>query len=276
MFKSRKFIYALFVIGALYALLVQQFFKNEGRFILQSPKYTNEIPYAFEAEFQALNLPINQDLNLHGIWFKHESRKAIVLLFPDSKLDLRQIKIEENHYYNLGFDILVIGYRGTSQSLGKLSTEEDLFSDAQNWYNFTKSQFAENNIIIAGQDFGCSIAAELAGNNLPKALILENPSFSFGEYQSKARFWWLPYSYFSTFPLNTWEYVRKTQSAVFLLQSETKRGQKEGLINYLKESDKAYWLKKTDDIPFSFQPENAMLFTDISELIFPFEETAKD
>ena len=275
-FQSRKFYIALFVLGALYVLLVQQFFKNERKFLIQSTKYSSETAYSFNKEFQELNLPINKEISLHGIWFKHKNPKAIVLLFPESEFDLRRLEIEVSSYYTLGFDVLITSYRGTAKSTGKLTNEEDLFYDAQHWYRFAKSQFAEKEILIVGQGFGASVAAQLAGNNQPRALILENPYFSYGEYQSKTRFWWLPYTYFTSFPLKTWEYIRKTSCEIILLQDETKKDQKNCLINYLKHSDKSYWLEKNKDVCPSQLSENTPLFDKILSPHIPINKLNKE
>lgn len=263
MLQSRKFYYTIFVLGALYVLLVQQFFQNEGRFITQAPIYTEETPYAFNTNFQELNIPVNQELTLHGIWFKHENSKGLVLLFPDSDLDLRQLKINNNHYYSQGFDVLVTSYRVDAMGLGKLKHENDLFSDAQHWYNFAKSQFSEDKIVFVGNGFGGSIASQLAGNNPPRALILENPYYSFGDYQAKSRFWWLPYSYFTSFELNTWEYLRRTTSEIIFIQDETKKNQENSLTNFLKTSDKTYWLENNKPLTYSFQADKALFFEEI-------------
>lgn len=269
MLQSRKFYYTLFVLGALYTLLVQQFFQNEGRFILQAPSYSSEVPYSFDTDFQELNLHINKETVLHGVWFKHKNPKGLILLFPDSDLDIRELEIDKNHYYNYGFDVLITAYRSTAVNIGKLNHESDLFSDARHWYNFSKSQFTENEIILVGNGFGGSIAAQLSGSRNPKALILENPYFAFGDYQAKSRFWWLPYSYFTSFKLNTWEYVRRTENKIILIQDETKRGQENCLTTYLKQGDKAYWISNTENIPNSFRPENSVLFKEILKPLFP-------
>ncbi|MCD6092205.1 MAG: alpha/beta hydrolase [Bacteroidales bacterium] len=265
MFKSRKFYYILFAVGAIYVLLVQQFFKNEGRFIIQSPSYTSETPYNFDEDFQELNLPINKNLNLHGLWFQHKTKKALVLLFPDADIDIRELKMSENTYYKNGFDVLITGYRGSALSVGELTNENDLFSDAQHWYRFAHSQFNENKLVIVGQGFGGSIASQLAVNHPARALILENPSFSYGDDQAKKRFWWLPYSYFTSFPLNTWKEIRKTSNEIILIQDDSKRGQKEGLTDYLKSSDKVYWLKNGNKTNYSFQEKNEMVFNEIAK-----------
>ena len=269
MFQSRKFYYTLFVLGALYVLLVQQFFQNESRFLINSPKYTRETSYSFTADFQELNLQINKETIIHGVWFKHENSKGLVLLFPDADVDISLIEINKNHYYRNGFDVLITAYRGTASSLGKLKRESDLFSDAQHWYNFAKSQFSEDEIILAGDRFGASIAAQLAGNNSTETLILENPYYSYSDYISKSKFWWLPYSYFTSFKLNTWEYVRKTTSEIILIQEETKKSEENCLSKYIKQSDKTYWVYKPKNISNHFHPENSLLFEEILNPLLP-------
>ncbi len=267
MFQSRKFYYILFVLGALYVLLVQQFFQNESRFLIDSPKYSSETTYSFKTDFQILNIQINKEIMLHGVWFKQQNPKGLVLLFPDVDLDIRQVEINKNHYFQNGFDVLITAYRGTASSVGKLKYEADLFSDAQHWYNFAKSQFSENEIILGGDGFGASIAAQLAGNNNPKVLILENPYFSYSDYISTSKFWWLPYSYFTSFKLNTWEYVRKTSTEIILFLDKDKKNQRDCLTSFLKSSDKTYWLENSENLPFSFQSDKSSFF---NKIISPF------
>ena len=181
-----------------------------------------------------------------------------------------EIFVAEKYWYQNGFDVLLSTYRGTASSVGKLKHENDLFSDARHWYNFSKSQFSEDEIILVGSGFGGSIAAQLSGSQNPKALILENPHFSYGDYQSKKRFWWLPYSYFTSFDLNTWEYLRRTTCAIILIQDENKKGKKDCLTSFLKEPDKAYWLENKEEVSYSFQSDKVLFFDEIlRDLIVP-------
>ncbi len=253
MFKSRKFYYFLFVFGAVYVLLIQLFFKNEGRFIIQAPSYSNEIPYSFKSNFQELNIPINQNVSLHGIWFKHETPKAIILFFPDSDQDLRELNMDQSPFYTSGFDVLIMAYRGSAQSTSEAESEADFFSDAQNWYNFAKSQFPENKIILAGQGFGATIAAQLAGTEPTQTLILIAPRFAYGEYNAKSRFWFLPYNYFTAFPLKTWEYARKTKSNIIVVQTEETKQDIENLIPYLKLGYGFFIMDHSETLPPAFK-----------------------
>ncbi|HAG16795.1 MAG TPA: hypothetical protein DCG69_09815 [Bacteroidales bacterium] len=247
MFHSRKFFYILFVVGALYALLVQQFFKNEARFIIQSKSYPANVSYSFSQEFQELNLPINETLNLHGLWFKKADSASVVLFFPDQETDLRKIKIEKNNYYESGFGIVIAAYRGSAKSTEKATDEADLYSDAQHWYNFVRSQYSENKIIVVGEGFGASIAAYIAGENNPKALILETPAFSYSDYLAKSRFWWIPFNTFTSFHLNTWENIRKASCEIVLIIDTKKSKNALELGRYLKPTDLLFELSPSNE-----------------------------
>jgi len=158
--------------------------------------------------------------------------------------------------------VLYIAYRGSGKSRGDLSSETDLFSDAQHWYSFSKAQFEEENILIVGQGFGGSIAAQLAASTNSNILILEHPYFSYGEYQAQSRFWWLPYNYFTSFQLKTWKEIRKTRCSIILM--DEKQNVKENrLVSYLKKSDLSYWVNSENSLPYSSQPENDGLFKKI-------------
>ncbi|MBN2236418.1 MAG: alpha/beta hydrolase [Bacteroidales bacterium] len=249
MIRSRKFYFLLFAFGALYLLGVQQFFKNEGKLLLKSATYPNEFVYSFSTTFQELNLTINQDVDLNGIWFRHAESRGIILFFPDSEEDLANCQIDQSAYFKSGFDVLITAYRGTAKSKGDLRTEADLFSDAMHWYNFAKSQFTEKNILLFGKGFGASIAAELASNHINSKLILIAPHYTYSDYAAKNRFWFIPYKQFSSFPLKTWEYLRKNTSEVILVINPEELDKKTNLGQFIKASDAIYYIDSDHAIP---------------------------
>lgn len=266
MFKSRRFIYIFFAIIALYTLLIQQFLEREGKYLFETPVITQEFNYDYTSSFQELNLRINQELSLHGVWFKQDSSIALVLLFPTSQITFNQIEIAKSAYFAAGFDVLIPAYRGTAKSSGELKTEDDLYADAQHWYNFAISQFTAKDVIIAGQGFGGTIAAHLAKNNSAKALILEAPYYSYGEYQSKKR-WWMPHAFLTSYSLDTWKSMDKIDCPIILIQNESNKSTEKDLAELLKPKDKFYWLKNSKEIPFSFQKENNVFFKHHLELL---------
>jgi hypothetical protein len=273
MITSRNLIFTLFVLGVLYVLVVQQFFKHETRFLFQTEKYTEKLESIKDGNFHELELPINQDVNLYGQWYKQEKTKGLVLLFPDADFNFRS-NIQDSYYFLNGFDILIPAYRSTFKSRGKPETEEDLYSDGLHWYNFVRSQFPEEQIIIVGQGFGASIAGFVAGNKPAALLLLESPYLAFGEYIAKKKFWWLPYNYFTRFPLKTWENIRKVRFKMAIIIENSSNDGSEIWFNYLKSNDIIKNATNKKGIPFSQNRENDLVFDFVFKSINP--ETASD
>lgn len=272
MIRSRKFYFLLFAFGALYLLGVQQFFKNEGRLLLKSKTYPNKFVYTFSTDFQELNLSINQEVNLNGIWFRHAESRGIILFFPDSKEDLASCQIDQSAYFKSGFDVLITAYRGTAKSKGNLRTEADLFSDAMHWYNFAKSQFPEKNILLLGKGFGATIAAELASNHPNSKLILIAPHYTYSDYAAKSRFWFIPYKQFSSFPLNTWEYLRKNTSEVILVIDPEELDKKTNLGQYIKTNDEIYFIDSDHSIPEKFDKKIEEIYLNLNQELNSMQE----
>lgn len=273
MISSRNLIFTLFVLGALYVLAVQQFFKHESRFLFQTEKYSEKLELNKDGSYQELELPINQDVNLYGQWFKQEKTKGLVLLFPDADFNFRS-NIQDSYYFLNGFDILIPAYRSTFKSRGKPENEEDLYSDALHWYNFVRSQFPEEQIIIVGQGFGASIAGFVAGNKPAALLLLESPYFAYGEYIAKKKFWWLPYNYFTRFPLKTWENIRKARFKMAIILENSNNDDTEVWFKYQKNNDLIMSATNKKDIPFSQNRENDKVFDFVLKTINP--DTASD
>jgi|GEM_PF-5171641 len=257
---SRKLFYILFAVVALYALALQQFFKNEAQYILKTPQTQESNTNLYSASFQKVNLPINKTTNLYGMWFRQASPKGMMVVFPPAGFLPENIRIKDNIFYKLGFDVLFTTYRGTSLSTGKAESENDLINDAQQWYRFANSQFSEDSIVVVGQGLGASIATKLSDEETLHLLILENPRYDYGRYLARKKFWWMPYSTLSNFPLKTWDYLQKTSSPIILLQNETQKINDNNLLKFLKSSDKIAWINKSETAPYSNNPSSKTLF----------------
>lgn len=72
----------------------------------------------------------------------------------------------------------MMDYRGYGKSEGSIKNEDELYSDVQEVYNYLKSFYNENKIIVLGYSIGTGPAAFLASKNHPKELILQAPYYS--------------------------------------------------------------------------------------------------
>ena len=81
-------------------------------------------------------------------------------------------------------------YRGYGKNGGEFS-EASMYADAQVFYNYTKSLYQENQIVVYGRSLGTAFATSVASKNNPSKLILETPFYSITSV-AKQRFPFLP------------------------------------------------------------------------------------
>ena len=74
--------------------------------------------------------------------------------------------------------MLCVDYRGYGKSDGNYCNQEELFSDVQKVYDYTKTRYTEEEIIVLGFSLGTVLASYVASKNNPKLLILNAPYYS--------------------------------------------------------------------------------------------------
>lgn len=81
-------------------------------------------------------------------------------------------------FLDYNYEVFVFDYRKYGKSTGSLN-ETRMYSDALLMYDYLKSAFKEENIVVYGFSLGSTFAARIAAINKPKELILEAPFFNF-------------------------------------------------------------------------------------------------
>lgn len=148
--------------------------------------------------YEDVYCPTADGETLHG-WYvpssapKNDHERHVLFFhgqFGNISHQLPTIKI----FHSLGYSLLIIDYRGYGKSTGKPNMD-GVFRDAEtswHWLRKNKNIPAEQ-IAIVGRSLGGSIAASLACQVTPAALVLESSFNSIYEIlRSKA--WWLYFS----------------------------------------------------------------------------------
>ncbi|MDX1444486.1 MAG: alpha/beta hydrolase, partial [Gammaproteobacteria bacterium] len=114
---------------------------------------------------------------------------------------------------------LIIDYRGYGNSSGEPS-EEGLYTDARTaWcYLVDERGIPSKHITVFGRSLGGSVAAKLATEVEPAALIVESAFTSVPDAAADI-YWWLPVRWLSRFEFATKDYVQQVRCPVLVVHS---------------------------------------------------------
>jgi fermentation-respiration switch protein FrsA (DUF1100 family) len=117
---------------------------------------------------------------INGLFFGNSSQD-VILYFHGNAGDLSGWQFVAEDFTTLGYNFLIIDYRGYGKSSGYLS-EKGLYEDAEAAYDFLIAKgFDAGRIFIYGRSIGSGVAVDLASKRPCKGLILESPFISLGK-----------------------------------------------------------------------------------------------
>ena len=121
--------------------------------------------------------------------------------------------------HRVGLSTFIYDYRGYGRSKGK-PTEEGTYSDiAGAWRYLTESRkVPAGQILLYGQSLGGPIAAKLATEKTPAALILDSTFTSFVDIAGH-HYPFLPVRWLARFEYNTLEHVKAVRCPVLVIHS---------------------------------------------------------
>jgi pimeloyl-ACP methyl ester carboxylesterase len=176
-----------------------------------------EYEYWFANAAEEINLE-NEGVTLNALHFKVKNSKGVILYFHGNAGDLSRWGEIIQPLLKFNRDIVIMDYRGYGKNGGEFS-EVAIHSDAQAFYDYTKEEFEEDEIILYGRSLGSTFATYIASNNNPSKLILETPFYSIKSV-AKRRFPFLPIDWLLKYHFETYKMVPKVDCPTLILLSE--------------------------------------------------------
>jgi fermentation-respiration switch protein FrsA (DUF1100 family) len=167
------------LIPFLYCVVILLLYIFQSRIIFYPGKLKSD--FKFKDAHNALELYFTtEDLQKINALFFSGPRQEVILYFHGNAGDLSGWQFIADDFTSLGYNFLVIDYRGYGKSSGEI-TEKGLYKDASGAWNFLLEKgFKSDQIIVYGRSVGAGIAVELAATHPCKGLILEAPYTSMG------------------------------------------------------------------------------------------------
>lgn len=161
--------------GLLYVAFCLVLYFSQERIIFHPDKLPEN--YAFD-EGEEVELPVAGGISLNCLWLKTAQPRGAILYLHGNRGSNRRCLHQAMTMSGNGYDIFMPDYRGFGKSDGQIASEKQLCADAQAAYDFLKSKYPENKIVLVGYSLGSGIAAQLAARNRPQQLVMLAPYWS--------------------------------------------------------------------------------------------------
>ncbi len=166
----------LIVIFSAYIIVITIVFLFQDKFIFQSVKLSEKHQYSFDSLFDEYLIETADTEHINALHFKTKNTLTlgIIIYFHGNAGSLKRWGEYAIDFTNLGYDVLMIDYRGYGKSSGTPG-EKALYQDAEFIWYWAKGKFDYSKWIIYGRSLGAAVATHLATKTNPDLLFLETP-----------------------------------------------------------------------------------------------------
>ena len=211
----------IFVVIASYGLLVAAAYFMQARmlYLPNLPGRTLTMtPMDVGVDYHDVSIKTADGVTLHG-WFIPGRSSQVLLFFHGNAGNISHRLDSIRQFHNLGLSVLIIDYRGYGQSSGR-TTENGVYRDADAAWRYLVEDrgISASDIILFGRSLGASVAARLAAEHRPLALIVES-SFTSVPDIAQELYPWLPARWLSRLSHATRDYVRDVRCPILVVHS---------------------------------------------------------
>lgn len=140
------------------------------------PEKVDTYPPISEEYITEYWLSTSDSLRIHSFYLENSQSDRLILFFHGNAGNAYSRLAHANKLYDIGFNVLVIDYRGYGKSEGKPS-ENGLYLDAQSAYDAALNDkgFSNDKIYLYGRSIGSTAAVELSSQYQVAATVLVAP-----------------------------------------------------------------------------------------------------
>ena len=215
--KWLKIIAIIYILGGIALYFLQDYILFHPVTLKRDHKYD------FPEKNKEINIPITENSNLNIVQFFSTDTvtKGVVLYFHGNKKNISWYAKYPPYFTKYGYEVWLIDYPGFGKSTGKL-TEQTLYDWANYMYNFARTRFSADSIIIYGKSMGTGIATHLASLQPCKKLILETPYY---DYPSVIKHYLpiYPIEWMIHYKIPTRDYLEKVIAPITIFQGTDDR-----------------------------------------------------
>ncbi|NOR72660.1 MAG: alpha/beta fold hydrolase [Mariprofundaceae bacterium] len=193
----------------------------EDQYIYYPTREIHNTPETVGLKFQDIHLTTGDGIALHGWLIPHPNARFTLLHFHGNAGNISHRLHLYEQWHRMGLSLFAIDYRGYGKSEGTPS-EAGFYSDARAaWKELVKRQkVPASQIIIAGRSLGCAVAAKLATETKPAALVMETPFTSIPDMAAEHYPWIIPIQFLTQTQFNTLDLIGQVDAPTMVISAE--------------------------------------------------------
>lgn len=206
-------------IAAVYLGICLFVFLIQPRLVYFPTRQVQATPAAIGLDYEAVTLTASDGVRI-AAWFIPAAKPRGVLLFCHGNAGNIGDRLDSFRiFHGLGLSTLIFDYRGYGASEGAPS-ERGTYLDAEAAWSFLVNhrKVPPQQIVVFGRSLGGAVAAWLASEHAPGALILESTFTSVPDLGARL-YPWLPVRLLSRFRYDTRSCVRRAKCPVLVVHS---------------------------------------------------------
>jgi fermentation-respiration switch protein FrsA (DUF1100 family) len=174
----------LSIVYISYILLCLALWRWQNRLIFIPPKLIEGTPAELGLPYEDVWLSVANEQGItekiHAWWLPNQSSQEALLYLHGNGSNMSGNLDVAQEFYNLGFSLLLLDYRGYGLSEGKFPTEATVYQDAQlAWdYLVTDRGLKPAQIFVYGHSLGSAVAIDLGVRQPEMAGLITESSFT--------------------------------------------------------------------------------------------------
>ncbi|UOG75057.1 alpha/beta hydrolase [Hymenobacter tibetensis] len=208
----------LAVGGALYfGVCVLVYFQQE-RLLFFPQKLAANYRFSFGTPFQERWFKTADGTRLHALLFTVPASKGLVFYLHGNAGALDSWGEEASTYTRLGYEVLLLDYRGYGKSGGQIESQAQFLQDVETVYQHLLTEYPENRVVLVGYSLGTGAAAWLAARHQPRLLLLQAP---YPSLRALARQYypWVP-AFLVRYPMATYKLLPQVTSPIVIFHGD--------------------------------------------------------
>jgi len=214
------FLQSVILITTIYVGLAAFLFFTQSRLVYFPTSEIVATPDQIGLSYKSVSFKAPDGVKLSGWFIPADSPRGVVIFCHGNAGNISHRLESIEIFHRLRLSIFIFDYRGYGASEGTPS-EEGSYLDVKGAWNYLIEHdgLAPSDIILFGRSLGGAVAAWLAGQYLPKALIIESTFTSAPDLAGELYFY-LPVKLLCRYKYNALAAIREVHCPVLIVHSQ--------------------------------------------------------